>query len=372
MSAAVTTALTPGRASALDASIERMRACACGERITLPHSMPGIAMSAPYWARPVTFGTPSGRIGRVPTHLNPLGEMSFIAVSVVALHGLFSAYRLAARAEKQNRRPEAPVGSLSSRASSFRRQDRGVSSVPYEGTLLCVFRHPDLGVKKLSKPPCYNALISDNLLIFHTLSVPLAFFTLLSRGKQGPAGPAGSLLGRTPSREPRDPKYAAPPAVGTGDKRGVDAQARSQSRFPGRRVGNPFLAGDQGNAEGDAADRRQAAHSLRGRGGQGCGDRAILLCHQSRQECHRRSLRPRLRARGYLARARQGRRARRARSAAARARADRLYPAAEPARARACGLVCARARRRRALCRVAGRRPDGLRSALPRPDGRSL
>jgi hypothetical protein len=42
--------------------------------------MPGIAMSAPYWARPVTFGTPSGRIGRVPTHLNCFGEMSFIAL----------------------------------------------------------------------------------------------------------------------------------------------------------------------------------------------------------------------------------------------------------------------------------------------------
>jgi hypothetical protein len=71
--------------------------------MTLPDNMPGIAMSAPYWARPVTFGTPSGRIGRVPTHLNRFGEMSFIAVSVVALHGLLSAYRLAARAQKQNR-----------------------------------------------------------------------------------------------------------------------------------------------------------------------------------------------------------------------------------------------------------------------------
>jgi hypothetical protein len=35
-----------------------------------PTSIPGIARSAPYCASPVTFGTPSGRTGRVPTHLN--------------------------------------------------------------------------------------------------------------------------------------------------------------------------------------------------------------------------------------------------------------------------------------------------------------
>src|SRR5438128_12388730 len=58
-----------------------MRAWACGERMTLPHNMPGIAMSAPYIARPVTFGTPSGRIGRVPTHLNRVGDISFTAPS---------------------------------------------------------------------------------------------------------------------------------------------------------------------------------------------------------------------------------------------------------------------------------------------------
>ncbi len=66
-SAAVTTAFTPGSFSALRASIDTMRACACGERFTLPHSMPGITMSAPNMARPVTLSTPSGRIGRVPT-----------------------------------------------------------------------------------------------------------------------------------------------------------------------------------------------------------------------------------------------------------------------------------------------------------------
>src|SRR6266849_5231572 len=65
----VTTALTPGNASALSVLIDTMRACACGLRFTLPHSMPGIVMSAPKAARPITLSTPSGRIGLVPTTL---------------------------------------------------------------------------------------------------------------------------------------------------------------------------------------------------------------------------------------------------------------------------------------------------------------
>src|SRR5215470_3997909 len=69
-SALVMTAFTPGRASAADASIDLMRACACGLRRTLPCSMPGKLISAPYRARPVTLSTPSCRIGRVPITLN--------------------------------------------------------------------------------------------------------------------------------------------------------------------------------------------------------------------------------------------------------------------------------------------------------------
>ena len=48
-----------------------------------PTSMPGIAKSAPYCASPVTFGTPSGRTGRVPTHLNCLA-VSFVGTSCMA------------------------------------------------------------------------------------------------------------------------------------------------------------------------------------------------------------------------------------------------------------------------------------------------
>jgi hypothetical protein len=66
----VTTALTPGNASASDVSIETMRACACGLRSTAPWSMPGSEKSAPKLARPVTLSAPSCRIGLVPMYVN--------------------------------------------------------------------------------------------------------------------------------------------------------------------------------------------------------------------------------------------------------------------------------------------------------------
>ncbi len=66
-SSRVMTAFTPGSASALEVSIEMMRACACGLRRTRPMSWPGRLKSAPKRARPVTLSTPSGRTVRVPT-----------------------------------------------------------------------------------------------------------------------------------------------------------------------------------------------------------------------------------------------------------------------------------------------------------------
>ena len=46
MSRAVTTAFTPGSASAFEVSIDLMRACGCGLRSTLPQIMPGMVVSA--------------------------------------------------------------------------------------------------------------------------------------------------------------------------------------------------------------------------------------------------------------------------------------------------------------------------------------
>ena len=68
-SRAVTTALTPGSASAFEVSIDLMRACGCGLRKTLPQIMPGMVVSAAKAARPVTLSTPSGRMVRWPIHL---------------------------------------------------------------------------------------------------------------------------------------------------------------------------------------------------------------------------------------------------------------------------------------------------------------
>src|SRR5665213_3244576 len=69
-SAEVMIAFTPVNCSALEVSIFRILACACGERKTNPISWPGIDASAPYRARPVTLSTPSGRGTRVPITLN--------------------------------------------------------------------------------------------------------------------------------------------------------------------------------------------------------------------------------------------------------------------------------------------------------------
>ena len=75
-SAAVRTAMTPGNAAALLVSIDRIRACACGLRLILPHSIPAARVSAANSARPVTLSTPSGRIGLVPTTLSWIRDSS--------------------------------------------------------------------------------------------------------------------------------------------------------------------------------------------------------------------------------------------------------------------------------------------------------
>src|SRR5690606_30374592 len=46
-----------------------MLAWACGLRTMRPRIAPGMRISAPYWARPVTLSMPSGRTGRVPMTL---------------------------------------------------------------------------------------------------------------------------------------------------------------------------------------------------------------------------------------------------------------------------------------------------------------
>ena len=46
--------------------------------------MPGRVKSAPYWARPVTFGTPSGRTGLVPTTFSSLFRGMILTVVTIS------------------------------------------------------------------------------------------------------------------------------------------------------------------------------------------------------------------------------------------------------------------------------------------------
>src|SRR5262245_60212531 len=61
MSAAVSTARTPGSARAFEASMRLIRACAYGLRSSRACSIPGSWISATYWVRPVTFSGASNR-----------------------------------------------------------------------------------------------------------------------------------------------------------------------------------------------------------------------------------------------------------------------------------------------------------------------
>src|ERR1700730_6525126 len=81
-SARVITALTPGSASALEVSIDTMRAWGCGLRSTRPMSWPGRLKAAPKRARPVTLSAPSGRRVRVPTYVC---EFPYVIVSAMGL-----------------------------------------------------------------------------------------------------------------------------------------------------------------------------------------------------------------------------------------------------------------------------------------------
>ncbi len=75
-----------------------------------------------------------------------------------------------------------------------------------------------------------------------------------------------------------------------------------QGGDPRRRDGNAIPARHQGDAEGDAAGRRQAGHSVRGRGGRRRGPHGRAHDHRPQQDGAREPLRPRRRARGAAAR----------------------------------------------------------------------
>src|SRR5438445_13113796 len=84
---------------------------------------------------------------------------------------------------------------LSSRSPS-RRQDRGVSLVRDEGALAMHYLprrpYPDLGVRKLSKVPCRDALFSRKRLTYSILLAAIAVFSRVFPVRQG--NPRGHRL----------------------------------------------------------------------------------------------------------------------------------------------------------------------------------
>ncbi len=142
--------------------------------------------------------------------------------------------------------------------------------------------------------------------------------------------------------------------------------------FPVAGRGTRFLPATKASPEGNAADRRQAADPVRGRGG-ACGRRREAgVHHRLRQARHRGSLRhgPRARA-GARAAGQAGPARGRARHRAV-VRELHLHPPARAARPRPRGAVLAPGRRRRAVLRPSRRRPDRRRGAVPQADGAGL
>ena len=101
------------------------------------------------------------------------------------------------------------------------------------------------------------------------LDRPSAFSDLVAAFVADPAG--SRLTGRRPRPlaagpagwAERGPPVYCPHTLPIPER----FDARPQSCLPGRRLGHPVPAGDQGAAQGDAAAGRQAGHPVRGRGG---------------------------------------------------------------------------------------------------------
>src|SRR6185437_16903309 len=79
-SSAVSTACTPGTARAFVASIERMRACACGLRTKQASSVPASLTSSTKRPRPVSRAGSSSLLTRAPNCLAPIRVASPAAV----------------------------------------------------------------------------------------------------------------------------------------------------------------------------------------------------------------------------------------------------------------------------------------------------
>ena len=132
---------------------------------------------------------------------------------------------------------------------------------------------------------------------------------------------------------------------------------------------HPVPAGHQGQSQGDAADRRQAADPVRGRRGAAGRRRKAGVRHRLGQAGDRGPFRPRPRARAGTRD--QGPRAHAQYAARHRSflRQLHLHPPGVSAGSRPRGAVLAPRGRRRAVLRAPGRRPHRRRGSLSRADG---
>ena len=147
-------------------------------------------------------------------------------------------------------------------------------------------------------------------------------------------------------------------------RRGTLDGPHSHRRVPGRRPRYAFPSRHQSVAEGDAADRRQAADPVRGRRGARGGRRTARVRDGIVEASHRGSFRHRHRARAAAGRVRQARPARA--RAPHRPAGGNLYFRApgRAARPRPRGAVREAGRRRRAVLRASRRRSDLQRRSV--------
>ncbi len=172
--------------------------------------------------------------------------------------------------------------------------------------------------------------------------------------RRGPAHGGSGIMTHSGFRNRRTPREP----TRTDPFRGV-SRRRARHTLPARHQGEP---------EGNAADRRQAAHPVRRGGSTGRGCAPAGVHHRQFEARHRGSFRHRPRTRVGARGAGQAGSGGPAARHPARRRHLHLHPPAGTARPRPCRAVRARGGRQRAFLRAPGRRPDRCRGAGARAD----
>src|SRR5436309_5626650 len=137
--------------------------------------------------------------------------------------------------------------------------------------------------------------------------------------------------------------------------RSPSLEKSNESSLPRSRYGQPFPPCDQGEPEGNDADCRQAAHSIRRRGSRGGGNSRHGVHYGAKQARHRGSLRQSLRGRVGARRAREERAAGADPENHPQIGQLHLHQAARASRIGARGVVRSARGQRPGVCRDPGR-----------------